>query len=87
MLDCVTFSIMFTTVSPDPFTPVTRAQCESALICEKNGEPMTDLPISVSLANHYITTGGMSASVVTRMLAEHKTKEESVRREKEKAIV
>ena len=44
MLDDVTGSITFTTVSPDSFTPVTYAQCEPALICEENG---VDQPILV----------------------------------------
>ena len=37
--------IMFTTASPDSFTPVTWAQCEPALICEQQVAPMVDLPI------------------------------------------
>ena len=43
MLDDVTGSITFTTVSPDSFTTVTCAHCEPALICEEKGAPMADL--------------------------------------------
>ena len=37
MLDDVGGSVTFTTAPPDSFTSVTRANCEPALICEKNG--------------------------------------------------
>ncbi len=36
---------LFSTASPDPFTSVTCAQGELALICEKHRAPVEDLPI------------------------------------------
>ncbi len=47
MLNDVTGSITFSTGSPDPFTSVTCAQGEPALICEKHRVPVADLPILV----------------------------------------
>ena len=47
MLDNVTGSIMITMASPNSFKSVKCAQCEPAIICEANGEPVVDLPILV----------------------------------------
>lgn len=43
----MTDSITFFMASPNPFTSVTHAQVEPALICEKHRTPVVDLPILV----------------------------------------
>lgn len=47
MLNDVSGSTTFSMASPDPFTSVTCAQCEYALICEEHRTPVVDLPILV----------------------------------------
>ena len=47
MLNDVAGSIAFSLASPDPFTSITGAQGEPALICEKHSSPVADMPILV----------------------------------------
>lgn len=47
MLENVTGSRTFSTVSPDSVTSVTCAQCEPAFICEEQRAPVVNLPILV----------------------------------------
>ena len=47
MLNDVAGSIAFSLASPDPFTSITGAQGEPALICEKHRAPVADMPILV----------------------------------------
>ena len=47
MLNDVAGSIAFSLASPDPFTSITDAQGEPALICEKHRAPVADMPILV----------------------------------------
>ena len=47
MLNDVGGSIAFSLASPDPFTSITGAQGEPALICEKHRAPVADMPILV----------------------------------------